>query len=258
MLWLRRPLSAARSSISDLLMFRLPRLTGAARRIALLIGCGIALPLLAGERPAVLPDTLEQRALACSSCHARKDTNDAFFPRISGKPAGYLYNQLLNFREGRRQYPLMTYLVDHLPDDYLREMAEHFSRQHLPPVAPPPSVVSAAVLERGRQLVLRGDAGIKVPACVACHGARLTGVTPAIPGLLGLPRDYVNAQFGAWKNQVRHAHAPDCMASVASRLSLADVAAVSSWLAAQPMPLDPNPAAAVARPLPLACGSAPD
>jgi cytochrome c553 len=30
--------------------------------------------------------------------------------RIAGKPAGYLYNQLLNFRDGRRNYPLMTYI----------------------------------------------------------------------------------------------------------------------------------------------------
>src|SRR5688500_11604074 len=76
--------------------------------------------------PQSVPDTLAQRLLACTSCHARVDArgkpvNDSYFPRIAGKPAGYLYNQLLNFREGRRQYPLMTYLVEHLPDAYLRE-----------------------------------------------------------------------------------------------------------------------------------------
>jgi hypothetical protein len=26
---------------------------------------------------------------------------DGYYPRIAGKPAGYLYNQLLNFRDGR-------------------------------------------------------------------------------------------------------------------------------------------------------------
>jgi cytochrome c553 len=117
---------------------------------------------------------------------------------------------------------------------------------------------SPAELARGRQLVTSGDPALKVPACVACHGERLTGVAPAIPGLAGLPRDYVNAQFGAWRNQVRQAHAPDCMAVIASRLSLADVAAISGWLAAQPVPPDTSPALKVARPLPLACGSAPD
>ncbi|RYF89661.1 MAG: cytochrome c4, partial [Caulobacteraceae bacterium] len=51
---------------------------------------------------------------------------------------------------------------------------------------------------------------------------------------------------------------PDCMAAITTRLSLDDVNAVSSWLAAQPVPADPRPAEAVARPLPLACGSAPE
>jgi cytochrome c553 len=213
--------------------------------------------------PAQVPDTLAQRLLACASCHARIDArgnpvNDSYFPRISGKPAGYLYNQLLNFREGRRQYPLMTYLVDHLPDAYLREIAGHFAAQPPAAHAAEASSMPAQLLERGRQLVMQGDSARKLPACVACHGQRLTGVEPTIPGLLGLPRDYVNAQFGAWRNKARRAHAPDCMAEITARLTLEDVNAVSHWLAAQPTPSDPRPAASIARPLPLACGSAPE
>jgi cytochrome c553 len=223
---------------------------------ALLFSC--ALPALGADRPAVLPDTMEQRLIACTSCHARDQGNGAFFPRIAGKPAGYLYNQLINFREGRRQYPLMTYMVDHLPDSYLHEIADYFSTQHLKPPPVQPANVSQAVLERGKQLVTKGDQSIKVPACIACHGERLTGVAPAIPGLAGLPRDYINAQFGAWKNKVRRAKAPDCMAEIANRLSTADIAAISSWLGARPLPDDPTPATAIARPLPLACGSFPD
>lgn len=213
--------------------------------------------------PAQVPDTLAQRLLACASCHARIDArghpvNDSYFPRISGKPAGYLYNQLLNFREGRRQYPLMTYLVDHLPDAYLREIAGHFAAQPPAAHAAEASGMPTQLLERGRQLVMQGDSARKLPACAACHGQRLTGVEPTIPGLLGLPRDYVNAQFGAWRNKARRAHAPDCMAEITARLTLEDVNAVSHWLAAQPTPSDPRPAASIARPLPLACGSAPE
>lgn len=225
---------------------------------ALLAGVLSTAPLQAAERPAVLPDTMAQRVLACTSCHARKDVNDQFFPRISGKPETYLYNQLLNFRDGRRQFPLMTYMVDNLGESYLREIAAHFANEHLP--APPVQKTDAspAVLERGRVLVMQGDAAIKVPACIACHGEKLTGVAPAIPGLAGLPRDYVNAQFGAWRNKVRRAHAPDCMGVIAERLSLSDVTAISSWLGLQPVDPAARPAAAIARPLPIACGSAPD
>lgn len=227
-------------------------------RIAASFGaCLLAAPLLAADRPAVLPDTMAQRVLACTSCHARKDVNDQYFPRISGKPAGYLFNQMINFRDGRRQFPMMTYMVGHLSEPYLLEIATHFAAEHLPSPPVQPSDASAAVLERGRTLVMLGDQGIKVPACIACHGDKLTGVNPAIPGLLGLPRDYVNAQFGAWRNKTRRAHAPDCMADIATRLSLADVSAISSWLGLQPVAPDARPAASIGKPLPAACGSVP-
>lgn len=213
------------------------------------------------------PDTLAQRIAACTSCHGdaqgrAKVTSQGderrYFPRIAGKPAGYLLNQMHNFRDGHRQYPLMAWMVTPLSDDYLREIAGWFAAQH-----PPVSVLARASLpagevERGRQLVLHGDPAKQVPACVACHGERLSGVLPAIPGLLGLPRDYINAQFGAWRNGTRRALAPDCMGTIAGRLSLADVSAVSAWLASEPLPADPAPAASIARPLPLACGSAPE
>jgi cytochrome c553 len=227
------------------------------RLAATLAACLLGAPLLAADRPAVLPDTMAQRVLACTSCHAKKDVNDQYFPRISGKPAGYLLNQMVNFRDGRRQFPMMTYMVGHLSTSYMQEIADHFAAQHLAPPPVQPTDAAPAVLERGRTLVMHGDATIKVPACIACHGEQLTGVNPAIPGLLGLPRDYVNAQFGAWRNKTRRAHAPDCMADITSRLSLSDVSAISSWLGLQPVAPGARPAASLARPLPLACGSVP-
>lgn len=223
---------------------------------ALLCAAPAALPPAAAA-PASLPDTIAQRVAACTACHKANERGDAFFPRIAGKPATYLYNQLLNFKEGRRHYPLMTYMVDQLPDAYLREIAQYFSAQHAP--YPPPAATSATaqMIERGRVLVHQGDPARQVPACVACHGAAMTGVAPAIPGLLGLPRDYINAQFGAWRNKKRKAHAPDCMADVANRLSESDVAAVSGWLAAQAADPAARPATSLPKPLPMACGGVP-
>jgi len=234
----------------------------AARLGAALALAGICLNTSAAA-PATLPDTLEQRVAACLACHSVKERGDAFFPRIAGKPAGYLYNQLRNFRDGRRHYPMMTYMVDHLPDAYLREIADYFAAQH-PPYPPPQAgsgaSATAATLARGQALAQQGDPARKIPACVSCHGAALTGVEPAIPGLIGLPSDYVNAQFGAWKSKVRRAAAPDCMADIAAKLTVADVAAVSAWLSKQPPDAAARPAAAasIAMPLPQPCGSVPN
>lgn len=196
------------------------------------------------------------RVLACTVCHGKEGraTPDGYFPRIAGKPAGYLANQLLNFRDGRRSYPQMTYLIEHLTDDYLREMAEHFAALDLPYPPPPPPQAPPAVLEQGRTLVQQGDVARNIPACVACHGAGMTGVAPSIPGLLGLPRDYLNSQLGAWKTGQRRAHAPDCMADIARQLTPEEVSAVSAWLAAQPVAAGGKPARTLPAAMPARCG----
>ncbi|QTD47392.1 c-type cytochrome [Ottowia testudinis] len=192
-------------------------------------------------------NTIAQRTLACTACHGEQGRAgpDGYYPRLAGKPAGYLYNQLLNFRDGRRHYGLMTRMVDVLSDGYLMDIARHFSAMQAPypppqPLASPPA---PEVLARGRALALQGDAGQRVPACVQCHGERLTGALPDVPGLLGLPQDYLMAQLGGWRTGQRRAHAPDCMASIVQRLSDRDAYAVVSWLASQPVPAGAHPAA---------------
>lgn len=206
-----------------------------------------------------LQDSIAQRAVACAACHGKEGraTRDGYFPRIAGKPADYLYNQLINFREGRRQYPLMTYMVAHLSDDYLKEMAQYFSALHLP--YPPPQTPAAPshVLERGRALVMNGDPARRIPACAACHGEQLTGVSPSIPSLVGLSRDYLNSQFGAWKIGARRAATPDCMAEISRQLTADDIGALTAWLASRPIPKDMAPAPANSIRLPISCGSFP-
>ena len=206
----------------------------------------------------VFEDTIAQRTLACTACHGAQGraAPDGYYPRIAGKPAGYLYNQLLNFRNGHRSYQLMTQMVEPLSDSYLREIAEYFAGLELPYPAHSTVPASAQELQRGEQLVRRGDLALRIPACDQCHGLALTGTQPSIPGLLGLPRDYLKSQLGAWSNGQRHAHAPDCMATITQRLSAADADAVTGWLASQPLPASTKPAASLPAPLPLDCGSA--
>jgi len=199
-------------------------------------------------------DTMAQRVLACTGCHGPQGraAPDGYYPRIAGKPPVYLYNQLLNFRDGRRRYALMSGLLAPLSDAYLREIANHFASLQVAYPPPQPPLAGAELVERGRRLVHEGDPARHVPACVQCHGAAMMGVAPSIPGLLGLPRDYLNAQLGAWRGGARRAQAPDCMGQVAKALSAEDIGAVSAWLAAQPA--QGEPATSLPAPLPLACG----
>ncbi len=200
---------------------------------------------------------MTERVRPCVACHSLEGRagTDAYYPRLAGKPEGYLFNQLRNFREGRRDYTPMALLIENLSDQYLMEIAGHFAA--LRPPYPPPrrAALQAAELERARGLVTHGDPVKKIPACVACHGEKLMGVAPYIPGLLGLPRDYISAQFGGWRIGLRRAGAPDCMAEISQRLTAVEVSAVAAWLAAQPVPAGAGPASVLPDRLPLHCGS---
>ena len=202
-------------------------------------------------------DSIEARVQGCVNCHGQsgQGTSNDYFPRISGKPAGYLYNQLVAFRDGERRYSPMNYLVAYMPDSYLREIAEYFSKQRPPFAALQAPPADAAITQRGQQLVTAGDASKGIPACVACHGVGLTGMEPGIPGLVGLRPTYIVAQLTRWRVGERHAAEPDCMKRVATRLVDSDVTAVAAWLSRQPPPSNPSPESSNLVRMPLACGS---
>jgi cytochrome c553 len=202
-------------------------------------------------------DSVEARVQGCVTCHGQsgQGTSNGYFPRIAGKPAGYLYNQLTAFRDGTRKYPPMNYLVAYLPDAYLREIAEHFAKQRPPFAAKEAASADATTVARGGSLVTVGDPSKTIPACVACHGKALTGTEPGIPGLVGLRPTYIVAQLTGWKVGTRHAAEPDCMKRIATRMSDTDIAAVAAYLSLQDAPSDSTPQSSNLVRMPLACGS---
>ena len=115
---------------------------------------------------------MAQRLLACTGCHGKdgRAASDGYYPRIAGKPAGYLFRQLRAFRDGQRRYALMGTLLAPLDDAYLREIAEHFATLDLPYARAAAGRADAATLAHG------ADAG-----AAGRRGARH-------PGLPGLPR----------------------------------------------------------------------
>lgn len=203
------------------------------------------------------PDTMAARVQGCATCHGSAGQGAPGFPRIAGKPAGYIFNQLRNFRDGRRSYPPMNYLLEYLHDDYFKEMAAFFAAQRLPFGRPEQSTRSAGELARGDRLVHEGDAARGVPPCAACHGPDLTGMEPGIPGLIGLSSRYISGQLEAWRVGTRHADPPDCMSEVAGRLTEKEITAVAGWLAGRPASSTYIPAPRGSWRTPLACGSEP-
>ena len=222
----------------------------------------IAVPGFAGgaaaAAPREVPDTMAERMKPCTICHGTQDKagRDAYYPRIAGKPKGYLFNQLRNFRDGRRYYRPMALLLANASDQYLLEMADYFATLKQPYPPPERTVLSPAETRLAEKLIHQGDATRKIPPCVECHGKQLMGTAPFIPGLLGLPRVYLIAQLGAWKTGgLIRGQTPDCMSDIAKQLTHEEINAVAAWLAARPV--DGSMDAAESLPVEMAkrCGS---
>jgi cytochrome c553 len=224
------------------------------RRACLLL-C-LLIPAFVSAQDAPL-DSIVQRAKPCIVCHGEQGraTPEGYFPRIAGKPAGYLFNQLTGFRDGRRFFPEMTFLVERQQDEYLRALAQYFASITLPYPKPVQTQASESALQRGRELVLNGDPQRSIPPCRSCHGEQLMGVLPATPALLGLSPDYLIAQLGGWQHGSRRALNPDCMATIVRELSSEDIHAVTAWLAAQEVPADAHPQEGFKSEPPIRCGS---
>jgi len=257
-------MTALRLAIDLLPRARRPRADSGARAQAIrfIVSCVLAGASGAHAQDAAIPafktlDSMEARTQGCVTCHGQsgQGTGKEYFPRIAGKPAGYLYNQLVAFRDGKRVYPPMNYLIAYLPDAYLREMAEHFSKQRPAFKPKQPPAADAAVVARGTAIALSGDPSKQVPACITCHGQGLTGMEPGIPGLVGLSSSYIAAQLTRWRSGNRQAPPPDCMKRIAERLSEADIHAVATWLASQDPPANASPASSNLQKMPQACGS---
>jgi cytochrome c553 len=208
--------------------------------------------------PVDVPDTMAERMKPCIACHGPENRmgRDGYYPRIAGKPEGYLFNQLRNFRDGRRYYRPMTLLLENLSDQYLMEMARYFFLLEQP-YPPPERIVSTPEdIKLARKLIDHGDPARKIPACSECHGKELMGAKPFIPGLLGLPRVYLIAQFGAWRSGgLMRRQTADCMSEIAKQLTFEETNAIAAWLAAQPVPANTGPSDKVSVEMSRRCGS---
>lgn len=228
------------------------------RLFALLALMAFALP--AGALPDLDDEAMAERLAACAACHGPRGEGapgSEYYPHLAGKPAGYLFAQMQGFRDGRRHYPQMVYLMRNWDDAWLARIASFFAAQPgvVPRHAPPPAQ-SAADRSRAENLVHEGDRGRELPACASCHGPQLQGREPGVPALAGLPTDYLIAQLGGWMTGARHSIAPDCMARVVARLDPAEVRRIATYLAGLVPEPDSRPLEASAEPLPLDCGGA--
>jgi cytochrome c553 len=166
---------------------------------------------------------------ACASCHGAQGVPPpgTVFPVLAGAPAAYIAKQLLDYRDGTRQHPIMTGIAKGLNDQDIAAVARYYSGLPAPALKPP----AANPQDRAQRLHGFGDNGLALAACANCHGANGEGESPMLPRLAGQPEAYVSGQLEAFRNGQRVNDDLGTMRDIAKRLTAQDTAALAKYYA---------------------------
>jgi cytochrome c553 len=169
------------------------------------------------------------KAAACGACHGMDgNSTDPQYPKLAGQHEAYIAHQLLNFKSGARQNPIMLGMASPLSDQDMRDIGAYFAgKRSLPGVA------DQALVDQGQKLYRQGDPDRGIPACMACHGMDGRGNPGAMyPQLTSQHAQYVEAKLKdfhdgvSWGNE---AHA-QIMPTIAKKLDPQDIAALASYI----------------------------
>jgi cytochrome c553 len=160
------------------------------------------------------------KAEVCVACHGPggKSTQPQF-PVLAGQTARYMYLQLRDYQEGRRNHELMTPIVAGLSRAELQELADYFSKQT------PPTQVFQPDATKARLGKEKADETL----CTMCHLGGFKGQNE-IPRVAGQHYDYIVKQLSDFKDRKRTNDAGN-MTSVSRTLSASDIENLAHYLA---------------------------
>lgn len=85
------------------------------------------------ENPQALLAHGRQQSRLCLGCHGpRGVSNVKSYPSLAGKPQEHLARELMAFRDGTRENPLMSSVVKSLSDRDIQALSLYYSQQNLP------------------------------------------------------------------------------------------------------------------------------
>ena len=196
------------------------------------IAAGLALGLLAsGAFASGDPAAGKLKAAVCSACHgADGNSVNAIWPKLAGQGTLYQMRQIeaIRSQHGRAnpEAATMVPMIANLSDEDLADISAFFATQT--------STVEAAdpgLAEAGQLLYRAGDAARNIPSCMSCHGPGGRGnLLAAFPQLGGQFAAYSAKQLRAYRDGSRTTDQAGMMREIASRLTDADIEAVSEYL----------------------------
>lgn len=185
--------------------------------VVILLAC--ALPVRGQQLDPAQMSAARAKAQVCFSCHG-PDGNSTVgeYPILAGQSWRYIFIELKDFKEGRRNDEQMSPMAEKLSTDDMMLLGEFFAAQKQAPITFP---VDAAKVEAGRKV---SDAVL----CPMCHLGGFVGQNE-IPRVAGQWPQYIKKQLSDFKAKRRTNDAGN-MTSVASTLSDADIENLSQYI----------------------------
>ena len=180
------------------------------------------------------------KAAVCAACHGNDGKAlQPTYPNLAGQHPSYIAKQLSNYRDGERVNALMTGQAANLTDEDILDLAAHYGA-----MSKIENVASEESLALGESIYRGGITAAGVPACIGCHGPGGLGNPAAVfPLLSGQNADYTADQLRYFRSGERANDPNAVMRGIAERLTDAEIAAVSNYIAG----LYPNQAIADSR-----------
>ncbi|MGD8264993.1 MAG: c-type cytochrome [Chromatiales bacterium] len=167
------------------------------------------------------------KSAMCAGCHmADGNSVNGMWPKLAGQHESYIIKQLQDFKAGGRVDPTMQPMAAGLSEDDMANLAAFYSSQTLKIGEADPALV-----EKGKEIFMSGNAASGVAACSACHAPNGVGNPAAnFPALQGQHADYTVKQLKDFRAGNRANDAGKMMRNVAAKMTDEEIAAVSSYI----------------------------
>jgi len=190
------------------------------------------------------------KAASCAGCHG-EDGNSMVgsFPKLAEQHAGYIEQQLLSFKAGSRNAPMMAPLAMGLDKKDIKDIAAYYASKkiskNLPPVlfsdddededteitAEQKKAELDDLIALGADIYRNGNLTTEVSACIACHGPAGEGNKPALfPSLRRQHADYLIKALTDFKKGARSNQTDNIMHMISKKMDDKEIKALSYYI----------------------------
>ncbi|OOG22956.1 cytochrome c4 [Thioalkalivibrio denitrificans] len=189
------------------------------------VGLSLSAPLMADAGD---PTRGKELSAACAACHGEDGNSvNPEWPKLAGQGKPYLFKQLMDYKEGRRENAIMAGQVAGLSEQDMRDLAAFYAEQ-----STTTETADEAMVELGEQVYRGGNAATGVPACIACHGPNGAGNPAAMfPKVAGQHAQYSADQLRQFRDNARANDAGRMMRNTVRRMTDEEIEAVSQYMA---------------------------